>query len=109
MTQGFQSYLKTGDSVIVIAGKDKGKAGKILNVDTKNNRVVVDGVNVVKRHQRPTMESEGGIVTKEAAIHVSNVMIADPKTGKPTRIGKKLLKDGKKVRFAIDSGEAIDS
>lgn len=107
MTTGLQSYLKRGDEVIVIAGKEKGKKGKITRVDTKNNRVIVEGVNLVKRHQRPTMTSEGGIVTKEAGIHVSNVMLADPKSGKPTRVGYKVQKDGKKVRVAKKSGEVI--
>lgn len=106
MTTGLQSYLKRGDEVIVIAGKEKGKKGKITRVDTKNNRVIVEGVNLVKRHQRPTMMSEGGIVTKEAGIHVSNVQLVDPKSGKATRVGYQ-VKDGKKVRIAKKSGEVI--
>lgn len=106
MTTGLQSYLKRGDEVIVIAGKEKGKKGKITRVDTKNSRVIVEGVNLVKRHQRPTMTSEGGIVTKEAGIHVSNVQLVDPKSGKATRVGYQ-VKDGKKVRVAKKSGEVI--
>ena len=110
MTAGLKSYLKTGDSVVVITGKDKGKTGKITKVLTKSERVVVAGVNMIKRHMKPTsLAGETGIVTKEAPIHASNVMIADPKTGKPSRVGYKVLKDGKKVRFAKKSGEVIDS
>jgi len=101
-----KSPLKTGDNVIVITGKDKGKTGKITSVNTKTNRVIVEGVNTVKRHQKPSQTSEGGIVTKEASIHVSNIAIADPKTGKATRIGYKTEGD-KKVRYAKASGEVI--
>ncbi len=105
-----QSYLKSGDDVIVVAGKDKGKRGKITSVSTKNNRVVVEGVNVVKRHTKANQfGQESGIVSKEAAIHVSNVMIADPKDGKPTRVGYKFTDEGKKVRYAKRSGEIIDN
>ena len=106
---GLKSSLRRGDNVVVIAGKDKGKTGRISKVNTKTNRVIVEGVNMVKRHQKATqMGDETGIVTKEAAIDVSNVMIADPKTGKPTRIGHKILKDGTKVRYAKSSGEVIE-
>ena len=109
MTREFNSYLKTGDNVVVTAGKEKGKKGVITKVLTKDDRVVIGGLNMVKRHQRPLrMGDEAGIITKEAPIHVSNVMIADPKTGEATRIGHKTLKDGKKVRFAKKSGEVID-
>lgn len=109
MTRQFNSYLKSGDNVVVTAGKEKGKKGVITKVLTKEDRVIVGGLNMVKRHMRPTrMGDEAGIVTKEAPIHVSNVMIADPKTGEATRIGHKTLKDGKKVRFAKKSGEVID-
>ncbi len=109
MTRQFDSYLKTGDKVVVTAGKEKGKSGVITKVISDENRVVIDGLNLVKRHQRPQrMGDEAGIVTKAAPIHVSNVMLADPKTGTATRIGHKMLEDGKKVRFAKKSGEVID-
>jgi large subunit ribosomal protein L24 len=108
MSQNKQ-HVKAGDSVIVISGKDKGKKGRILAAFPKDNRVVVEGVNLVKRHTKPNAANpQGGIVTKEAAIHVSNVMIADPKTGEASRIGYKVLADGTKVRYAKKSGEVID-
>ena len=104
--------LKTGDEIIVITGKDKGKKGKITSVDAKNNRVLVEGINVVKRHisQREAMrlQREPGVVSKSMPIAVSNVMLADPKTGEPTRIGYKQDDKGNKVRFAKKSGETID-
>lgn len=104
------NYLKTGDKVIVTAGKDKGKTGEITRVLRDESRVVVGGLNIVKRHQRALrVGDETGITNKEAPLHVSNVMIADPKTGEATRIGHKTLKDGKKVRFAKKSGEVIDA
>lgn len=102
-------HVKTGDKVVVIAGKEKSKSGRILKVLPKESRVLVEGINVVKRHTKPNMANpDGGIVEKEAPIHVSNVALADPKTGKPTRVGYKLLEDGKKVRYAKKSGETID-
>lgn len=107
MTVGMNSPLKAGDSVVVVAGKDKGKNGKITKVFTKTDRVIVEGVNMVKRHMKASMNQEPGIVTKEMPIHVSNVMIADPKDGKPSRVGIKFT-DGKKVRFAKRSGEVLD-
>lgn len=101
--------IKTGDQVIVIAGKEKDKKGKVLAVLPKQNRVVVEGINVIKRHTKPNYKyPDGGIIEREAPIHVSNVMIADPKTGEPTRIGYKFLTDGTKVRFAKKSGEVLD-
>ena len=100
--------VKKGDTVIVIAGKDKGKRGEVLRSIPADWRVIVQGVNVVKRHTRPAAGQPGGIVEKEASIHVSNVMLADPKTDKPTRVGRKLLDDGRKVRYAKGSGEVID-
>jgi large subunit ribosomal protein L24 len=100
--------VKKGDTVIVIAGKDKGKRGEVLRSIPADWRVVVQGVNVVKRHTRPAAGQPGGIVEKEASIHVSNVMLVDPKTDKPTRVGRKLLDDGRKVRYAKGSGEVID-
>jgi len=99
--------VKKGDTVVVITGKDKGKKGEVLNVLTADNRVVVQGVNVVTRHTRPSMNSQGGLVKQEAAIHVSNVALIDPKSDKPTRVGFKTLEDGTKVRIAR-SGEQID-
>ncbi len=102
-------HVKTGDKVIVIAGKDKSKTGKVLKVFPKRGRVLVEGVNIVKRHTKPNFKyPEGGIIEKEAPIHVSNVMHVDPKTGAPTRIGHKVLEDGRKVRYAKKSGEVID-
>ncbi len=101
-----QSPLKTGDEVIVISGKEKGKTGKISSVVTKTNRVVVEGVNMVKRHMKASMVSEAGVVSKEAPIHASNVMLKDPETGKPTRVGHK-IENGKKVRFAKKSGKVL--
>ncbi|MGE0095281.1 MAG: 50S ribosomal protein L24 [Alphaproteobacteria bacterium] len=100
--------VKKGDTVIVIAGKDKGKRGEVLRSIPADWRVVVQGVNVVKRHTRPAAGQPGGIVEKEASIHVSNVMLVDPKTDKPTRVGRKLLDDGRRVRYAKGSGEVID-
>jgi large subunit ribosomal protein L24 len=100
--------VKKGDRVVVLAGKDKGKKGEVISANPKEERVVVQGVNMVKRHQRPTPAHAGGIVEKEAAIHVSNVAHIDPKDDKPTRIGIKILDDGRKVRVAKRSGEVID-
>ncbi len=100
--------IKKGDKIIVTAGKDKGKAGEVLKVLPKENRAIVQGVNMVKRHQRQTQKAEGGIISKEAPIDISNISIEDPKDGVPTRIGFKTLKDGRKVRFAKRSGEVID-
>jgi len=99
--------LKKGDKVVVIAGKDKGKEGEILKVLRENDRVVVSGVNVVKRHTKPSAASAGGIVEKELSLHISNVQAIDPKTGKGTKLGYKKLEDGKKVRFARKSGEVL--
>ncbi|WP_413205161.1 50S ribosomal protein L24 [Rhodospirillum sp. A1_3_36] len=100
--------IKKGDKVVILSGKDKGKRGEVLKALPKEDRVVVQGVNVVKRHQRPTQTSAGGIVEMEAPIHVSNVAHEDPKDGSATRIGFKVLEDGRKVRFAKRSGEVID-
>ena len=100
--------IKKGDKVVVLAGKDKGKQGEVLNVLTEKKRVVIAGVNVVKRHTRPSQVSEGGIVEKEASLDLSNVAIIDPKDGKATRVGVKVEKDGKKVRYAKRSGSVID-
>ncbi len=100
--------IKKGDKVVVIAGRDKGKSGEVLSVMPKEGRATVRGVNLVKRHTKASMQSEGGIISKEAAIHLSNLAIADPKDGKPTRVGFKVLDDGRKVRFAKRSGDLID-
>lgn len=100
--------LKKGDKVVVLAGRDKGKRGEVLKMVPSEARAVVSGVNVVKRHTKPTQTGSGGIESKEAPIHVSNLAIEDPKTGKPTRVGFKTLEDGRKVRFAKASGEVID-
>jgi large subunit ribosomal protein L24 len=108
MTQA-KMKIRKGDQVIVIAGKDKGKKGEVLKAMPTKSRVIVQGVNVVKKHQRPSQFSPGGIQEKELSIHVSNVALADPKQDKPTRVGYKTLKSGKKTRFAKVSGETIDS
>ena len=100
--------VKKGDRVIVTAGRDKGAKGEVLKVIPAENRVVVQGVNVVKRHQRPSQMDPGGIKRFEAAIDVSNVSLLDPKDGKPTRVGFKIDEHGRKIRIAKRSGEAID-
>ena len=100
--------VRKGDHVVVITGKDKGKKGEVLKVIPAENRVIVKGVAMVRRHQRQTATQDGGIIAKEAAIHVSNLALEDPKDGKPTRVGYKFLKDGRKVRYAKRSGEVID-
>jgi large subunit ribosomal protein L24 len=100
--------IKKGDHVVVITGRDKGKKGEVLKVMPEENRAIVKGVAMVRRHQRQTPSQEGGIIAKEAPIHISNLAIEDPKDGKPTRAGYKFLKDGRKVRFARRSGEVID-
>jgi len=102
------SNIKKGDRVIVIAGRDKGKKGEVIKLFPKEDRALVAGVNVVKRHQRQTQSQAGGIVNKESAIHLSNLAHVDPKSGNATRIGFKTLNDGRKVRFAKKSGEVID-
>jgi large subunit ribosomal protein L24 len=108
MSEKIKLHVKTGDNVMVISGKDKGKKGRILAAYPKTGRVLVEGVNMVKKHTRPNASNpQGGIVTQEAPIHSSNVMIIDPKTGEPTRIGHKIV-DGKKVRIAKKSGEVLD-
>ena len=100
--------IKKGDKVVVLTGKDKGKTGEVIEVRPSENRAVVRGVNIVRHHQRQSAKSEGGIVAKEAALDLSNLAVADPKDGKPTRVGFKLLDDGRKVRFAKRSGDVID-
>ncbi|WP_407050650.1 50S ribosomal protein L24 [Methyloraptor flagellatus] len=100
--------IKKGDKVVVLAGRDKGKTGEVLRVIPAEERAVVRGVNVVQRHTKPQGVNEGGIVPKEAPIHLSNLAIADPKSGEATRVGFKVLDDGRKVRFAKRSGDLID-
>jgi large subunit ribosomal protein L24 len=100
--------IRRGDHVVVITGKDKGKKGEVLKVIPAENRAIVKGIAMIKRHQRQTATQDGGIISKEAAIHISNLALEDPKDGKPTRVGYKFLKDGRKVRFAKRSGEVID-
>ena len=101
--------IKKGDKVIVTTGRDKGQTGQVLKVNSKNERVLVQGVNMIKRHKRPTQTEQGGIVEMEAAVHISNLAHLDPKDQKPTRIGSKILDGDRKVRFAKRSGEVIDS
>lgn len=101
-------HVKKGDTVKVISGKDKGKTGVVLTALPKKERVLVEGVNIIKKHTKPNQANpQGGIVSQEAAIHVSNVMLLDPKSGEPTRVGYK-VEDGKKVRVAKKSGEKLD-
>lgn len=106
--------VKKGDRVVVLAGKDKGKSGEILRTHPRDGRVIVQGVNMVKRHTRPSQLNAGGIIEKEASIHVSNIALLDPKDGKPVRIGIKFIaarvkgEKPQKVRFARRSGEVID-
>jgi large subunit ribosomal protein L24 len=100
--------IRKGDKVVVRTGRDKGKVGEVLRIYPEDNRALVQGINVVRRHQKQTPGREGGIVSKEMPIHISNIALRDPKDGKPVRVGYKVLKDGKKVRFARKSGEVID-
>ena len=99
--------IRKGDKVVVLAGKDKGRNGEVLRVMPKEDRALVRGINIVVRHQRQTQAQEGGLIRKEAPIHLSNLALADPKDGKPTRVGFK-VEDGKKVRIAKRSGETIN-
>ena len=100
--------IRKGDEVIVISGRDKGKKGNVLKVMADDNRVLVQGVHIVKRHERQSQTQQGGIVEKEASIHMSNVALIDPDGGKATRVGFRSLEDGRKVRYAKRSGEVID-
>ena len=100
--------LKKGDKVVVLAGKDKGKHGEIVRMIPRELRAVVASVNMIKRHTRQTQTTAGGIIEREAPIHVSNLAIEDPRDGQPSRVGFKVLEDGRKVRFAKRSGEVID-
>jgi len=101
--------IRKGDRVIVLAGRDKGRQGEVFEVRPTENRAMVRGVNMVKRHTRPSAQNaDGGIISKEAPVHLSNLSLLDPKDGKPTRVGFKTLDDGRKVRFAKRSGDLID-
>ena len=105
--------IKRDDQVVVIAGKDRGKRGKVLRVDPTTDKVIVEGLNMIKRHQKaqqtgPASQQQGGVIEREAAIHVSNVAILDPKSDKPTKVGFKFLEDGRKVRVTRGSGETLD-
>lgn len=100
--------IRKGDEIVVLTGKDKGRKGNVLRVVPKEGRAFVSGINMVKRHTKQSASQEAGIVSKEAAIQLSNIAIADPKDGKPTRVGFKTADDGRKVRFAKRSGDVID-
>ena len=100
--------IRKGDKVVVVAGRDKGRSGEVIEVRPDEARAFVRGVNLVKRHQKQSAQQEGGIISKEASVHLSNLALADPKDGKPTRVGFKMLPDGKKVRVARRSGVEID-
>ena len=100
--------IRKGDKVIVLTGRDKGRTGEVIEVRPEQDRALVRGVNMVKRHQKQTPQREGGIISKEAPIHLSNIAVADPKSGKPTRVGFKIMNDGRKVRVAKRSGVEID-
>ena len=100
--------IRKGDKVVVLTGRDKGRSGEVVEVRPQENRAVVRGVNMVKRHQKQTAQQDGGIISKEAPVHLSNLAFADPKDGKPTRIGFKVMADGRKLRVAKRSGVEID-
>jgi large subunit ribosomal protein L24 len=100
--------IRKGDKVAVLAGRDKGKTGEVVEVRPTEGRALVRGVNLVKRHQRQTANQSGGIISKEGPINLSNIALVDPKDGKPTRVGFKVLEDGRKVRISKRSGESID-
>jgi len=100
--------IKKGDYVVVLTGRDKGRSGEVLKVLPKEGRAIVQGINSVRRHQRQTATSDGGIINKDLPIEISNLAVEDPKDGKPTRVGFKFLNDGRKVRYAKRSGEVID-
>ena len=100
--------IRKGDKVILLTGRDKGRTGEVIEVRPAEGRALVRGVNLVKRHQRQSATQDGGIISKEASVHLSNLAMADPKDGKPTRVGFKVMKDGRKVRVAKRSGVEID-
>jgi large subunit ribosomal protein L24 len=101
--------IRKGDNVIVLSGRDRGRRGEVIQVMPDEGRALVRGIHMVKRHQRQTAAQDGGIISKEASVHLSNLAIADPKDGKPTRVGFKFMADGKKVRVAKRSGAEIDA
>jgi large subunit ribosomal protein L24 len=101
--------IRKGDNVIVLSGRDRGRRGEVIQVKPDEGRALVRGIHMVKRHQRQTAAQDGGIISKEASVHLSNLAIADPKDGKPTRVGFKIMPDGKKVRVAKRSGAEIDA
>lgn len=101
--------IRKGDQVVVLTGKDKGRKGEVIKVMPKDDKALVRGINMVVRHQRQSANQEGGIIRKEAPIHLSNIAVADPKDGKPTRVGFRVLEDGRKVRYAKRSGDLIDA
>lgn len=103
------SKIKKGDNVMVMTGKDKGKTGEVLNVLTAKERVLIRGVNIVKRHTKPSQTAPGGIVERESTVHVSNVALIDPTSNKATKIGFRVLEDGRKVRFSKSSSEILDA
>ena len=100
--------IRKGDKVVVLTGRDKGRSGEVVEVRPSEGRALVRGINMVKRHQKQTANQDGGIISKEGTIHLSNLAIADPKTGKPTRVGFKVMNDGRRVRVAKASGVEID-
>lgn len=100
--------IRKGDKIVVLSGKDKGRSGEVLSVSPKEETAIVRGINMVKRHQKQTQNQEAGIISKEASIHLSNLAIADPKDGRATRVGFRVEKDGKKVRFSKRTGELIN-
>ena len=100
--------IRKGDKVVVLTGRDKGRTGEVIEVRPSEGRALVRGVNMVKRHQKQTAQQEGGIISKEATVHLSNLALSDPKDGKPTRVGFKIMSDGRKVRVAKRSGVEID-
>ncbi|MDD2380107.1 MAG: 50S ribosomal protein L24 [Mariniphaga sp.] len=101
-------HIKKGDTVVVITGTSKGKKGRVLEIITKTDRAIVEGVNMIKKHTKPNAKSpQGGIIEQEAPIHISNLMLVDPKTGEPTRIGRRLNEQGKLIRYSKKSGEEI--
>ena len=104
-----QAHVRKGDTVVVIAGRERGKRGKVLHVFPAEGRVIVERLNMIKKHQKPTQKlRQGGIIEREAPLHLSNVMLLDPRNDKPTRVGVRQLADGKKARIARKSGEMID-
>jgi len=100
--------IRKGDKVIVLTGRDKGRTGEVIEVRSQEERALVRGINMVKRHQKQTAQQEGGIISKELSVHLSNLALADPKDGKPTRVGFKVMNDGRRVRVAKRSGVEID-